>query len=48
MDWVRTWGKGRIYTTMLGHTWKNEDNPNLRSPEFQKLFAQGVVWAAGK
>ena len=46
MDWVRTWGKGRIYTTMLGHTWKNEDNPNLRSPGFQKLFERGVQWTA--
>ena len=46
MDWVRSYGKGRVYTTMLGHTWKNEPNPNLRCPEFRKLFAQGVEWAA--
>ena len=47
MDWVRDYGKGRVYTTMLGHTWKDEPNPNLRCPEFRKLFAQGVEWAAG-
>jgi type 1 glutamine amidotransferase len=46
MDWVRNFGKGRVYTTMLGHTWKNEPNPNLRDPEFRKLFIQGVAWAA--
>jgi hypothetical protein len=46
MDWVRTWGKGRIYTTMLGHTWKNEANPNMLSVGFQTLFARGVEWAA--
>ena len=47
MDWVRDYGKGRVYTTMLGHTWKDEPNPNLQCPEFRKLFAQGVAWAAG-
>ncbi len=47
LDWVRSYGKGRVYTTMLGHTWKDEPNPNLACPEFRKLFAQGVEWAAG-
>jgi uncharacterized protein len=47
LDWVREYRKGRVYTTMLGHTWKDEPNPNLACPEFRKLFAQGVAWAAG-
>jgi uncharacterized protein len=46
MDWIRDYGKGRIYTTMLGHTWKNEANPNLDDVSFQALFARGVEWAA--
>ncbi|HTS26892.1 MAG TPA: ThuA domain-containing protein [Bryobacteraceae bacterium] len=46
MDWVRTYGQGRVYTTMLGHTWANEDNPNFRCKEFQVLIARGVEWAA--
>jgi type 1 glutamine amidotransferase len=46
MDWVRDYGKGRIYTTMLGHTWKNEPNPNFDCVGFQTLFARGVEWAA--
>jgi hypothetical protein len=46
MDWVRSYGRGRVYTTMLGHTWKNEDNPNFRCREFQTLIARGVEWAA--
>jgi uncharacterized protein len=46
MDWVRTYSKGRVYTTMLGHTWLNEDNPNFRCKEFQVLIARGVEWAA--
>lgn len=46
MDWVRQYGKGRVYTTMLGHTWKNEANPNLDDLPFQALLARGTEWAA--
>lgn len=46
MDWVRNYGNGRIYVTMLGHTWKNEPNPNLASVEFRTILAQGIHWAA--
>lgn len=46
MDWVKNYGRGRVYVTMLGHTWRNEPNPNLESPEFRKLLSQGIRWAA--
>ncbi|HVW85747.1 MAG TPA: family 16 glycoside hydrolase [Bryobacteraceae bacterium] len=46
MDWIRQYGKGRVYTTMLGHTWKDEPNPNLDDVSFQALFARGTEWAA--
>jgi type 1 glutamine amidotransferase len=46
MDWVRQYGKGRVYTTMLGHTWKDELNPNLDDVWFQALLARGAEWAA--
>jgi uncharacterized protein len=46
MDWVRQYGRGRVYTTMLGHTWKDELNPNLDDVEFQSLLARGAEWAA--
>lgn len=46
MDWVRQYGKGRVYVTMLGHTWKNEPNPNLDDLRFQALLARGTEWAA--
>jgi type 1 glutamine amidotransferase len=46
MDWVRQYGKGRVYTTMLGHTWKDEPNPNLEDLPFQVLLARGTEWAA--
>jgi len=46
MDWIRAYGKGRVYTTMLGHTWINETNPNIDCAGFQTLFARAVEWAA--
>lgn len=46
LDWVRTWGKGRVYVTMLGHTWIGEDSSNIRDPLFRKLLSRGVEWAA--
>jgi len=46
MDWVKNYGKGRVYTTMLGHTWKDEANPNLDDVAFQALLARGTEWAA--
>jgi uncharacterized protein len=46
MDWVRQYGKGRVYTTMLGHTWVGESTINLDCVGFQTLLARGVQWAA--
>jgi len=46
MDWVHRYGKGRVYTTMLGHTWANEPSPDLECVGFQTLFTRGVQWAA--
>ncbi len=46
MDWVKPYGRGRVYTTMLGHTWKDEANPNLDDVSFQALLARGAEWAA--
>jgi len=46
MDWVCGYGNGRVYTTLLGHTWANEPSPNLDCVGFQTLLARGVEWAA--
>jgi type 1 glutamine amidotransferase len=46
MDWIRNYGKGRVYTTMLGHTWVGEPSPNLDCVGLQTLLARGVEWAA--
>jgi len=46
MDWVRRYGRGRVYVTMLGHTWPQEPNPNYDCVGFQTLVARGTEWAA--
>jgi hypothetical protein len=46
MDWAHPYGKGRIYTTMLGHTWAKEPSPDLNCVGFQTLLARGFEWAA--
>ncbi len=46
MDWVIPYGKGRVYTTMLGHLWKNGPDTALRCVGFRTTFVRGVEWAA--
>jgi hypothetical protein len=46
MDWVVPFGKGRVYTTMLGHLWKNGPDTAMRCVGFQTLLLRGAEWAA--
>jgi type 1 glutamine amidotransferase len=46
LDWVIPFGKGRVYTTMLGHLWKGGPDTALRCVGFQTLFIRGTEWAA--
>jgi type 1 glutamine amidotransferase len=46
MDWVVPHGEGRVYTTMLGHLWKNGPDTAMRCSGFQTLLVRGVEWAA--
>ena len=46
MDWVIPYGKGRVYTTMLGHLWKDGPDTAMRCVGFRTMFVRGVEWAA--
>jgi hypothetical protein len=46
MDWVIPYGQGRVYTTMLGHLWKDGPNDAARCAGFQTLLLRGTEWAA--
>ena len=39
--WTRTWGRGRVFYSAVGH-----DLDDLRNPDVTRLCAQGFAWAA--
>ncbi len=42
VTWAKTYGKGRVFYTTLGHVEDNWDKP-----EFQKMIIEAVKWATG-
>ena len=46
MDWVIPYGKGRVYTTMLGHLWKSGPDTAMRCIGFRTMLIRGCEWVA--
>ena len=46
MEWIVKYGKGKVYTTMLGHLWKGQSNLNFRCVGFQTMLIRAVEWIA--
>jgi type 1 glutamine amidotransferase len=48
MATVATYGKGRVFHTPLGHTWKGvpQSRATWADPQFRRLLARGAEWAA--
>lgn len=48
MATVGTFGKGRVFHTPLGHTWKGvpETRATWHDPQLRRLVARGAEWAA--
>ncbi len=42
VTWARTYGKGRVYYSNLGHVKENWDNPKI-----QQMYVEGIKWALG-
>jgi type 1 glutamine amidotransferase len=42
VTWAKTYGKGRVYYSSLGHVPENWDNPAL-----QKMYTEAIKWAMG-
>jgi type 1 glutamine amidotransferase len=42
VTWAKTYGKGRVYYTTLGHVEANWDKP-----EFQQMMTEAIKWAMG-
>lgn len=45
---VGSYGKGRVFHTPLGHVWPGVESSRVshEDPQFQRLIARGVEWAA--
>jgi len=43
VGWTRTFGRGRVFATTLGH-----DMKTAGSPDYLQLLANGLLWACGK
>ena len=49
IEWTVTYGKGRIYSSTLGHVWHDQSEPKgIRCAGFQTLMPRIVQWLAGK
>ena len=47
--WTRTYGKGRVFHTPLGHRDFGPDKPDpLQDASLAKVLLQGIDWVAGK
>ena len=42
VTWAKTYGKGRVFYSTLGHVEQNWDDPRM-----QKMYAEAVKWAMG-
>ncbi len=42
VTWAKTYGKGRVFYSTLGHVPENWDNPSL-----QKMYVEAIKWALG-
>lgn len=49
IEWIVNYGKGRIYTSTLGHVWPNESNlKGIQCAGFQTVFFRAIDWLANK
>ncbi len=49
MEWTIGYGNGRVYNSVFGHVWKDENNPvNMRCAGFQTILVRALQWLAGR
>lgn len=47
IEWTVTYGKGRVYTSTLGHVWKGDVQPaTVRDAAVQTLLVRALQWLA--
>jgi len=45
-QWVKNYGKGRVFNNALGHIYPGDANTHYRCAGYQTTFARGAEWAA--
>lgn len=49
IEWVVTYGAGRVYNATFGHLWKdNADPPAFRDAGFRTILVRALRWLAGR
>lgn len=49
IEWTVSYGRGRVYTSTLGHVWTGESNlKGVQCAGFQTLFFRALDWLSGK
>jgi hypothetical protein len=49
IEWTVRYGKGRVYTSTLGHVWKGDVQPvTVRDAGVQTLLVRALQWLAGR
>ena len=49
IEWTVAYGEGRVYSSSLGHIWKDDPNPPaFRCVAFQTLLVRSLRWLAGR
>jgi type 1 glutamine amidotransferase len=47
IEWTVSYGRGRVYSSTLGHVWQNEDNPpGMSCAGFQTIMIRALQWLA--
>ena len=47
VEWVVSYGKGRVYASSFGHVWRDEADPvDLRDAAFQTIMVRALQWLA--
>jgi len=47
IEWTVSYGKGRVYSSTMGHVWLKENNPSgIRCAGFQTIMVRAIQWLA--
>lgn len=49
LEWIVSYGRGRVYTSTFGHVWKGDTQPErMRCAGLQTIVVRALQWLAGR